>query len=284
MTNPMSNPTPAGAISRRQSTEQAIQLAIQGKWEEAVQLNRQLLGAFPNDVDTYNRLGKALTELGRYVEARAAYTRAIELDSANTIARKNLARLATLSETGAQRSTGEKVDPDLFVEEIGKTAMAILQQPAPEALARIAAGDRVYLKRQDKGLVVENGRGDFLGRIESRLALRLNKLIDAGNEYAAAIASLDGHGGCRLIIKETYQHPSQAGKPSFPPSGGETFRPYTKDRLLRYDVEEDEAPDDDDGEPGGDWQEEADAHSGDVPLYDRLRQREPGERDDEFEA
>ena len=36
---------------------------------------------FPNEVDAYNRLGKALTELGRYADARDAYGRAVKLDS-----------------------------------------------------------------------------------------------------------------------------------------------------------------------------------------------------------
>src|SRR3954453_13549928 len=182
----MNNQTSLGAASRRQTIEQAIQLAIQSRWEEAEQLNRQLLASFPEDVDANNRLGKALTELGRYAEARAAYTRAIELDPANGIARKNLARLATLGESAAAPvGSGEKVDPGLFVEETGKSGIAVLIRPAGPALARMTAGDRVYLHRQDKTLTAENSRGEYLGTIDSRLALRLIKLMDAGNEYSA---------------------------------------------------------------------------------------------------
>src|ERR1700730_18544426 len=115
----MNNQTNIGPASRRQTIEQAIQHAIQSRWDEAEQLNRQLLASFPEDVDANNRLGKALTELGRYTEARAAYTRAIELDPANGIARKNFARLATLGD-GAPASA-EKAAPGLFVEETGKS-------------------------------------------------------------------------------------------------------------------------------------------------------------------
>src|SRR5687767_8070705 len=83
---------------RRQRADQAIRLAMESKWEEAAQLNRQILSHFPNDTDAYNRLGKALTELGRYGEARAAYGRTLELDSANSIAKKNMSRLQTLGD------------------------------------------------------------------------------------------------------------------------------------------------------------------------------------------
>ena len=53
---------------RRQLAETAIAQATRGEWESAVETNRQLLelGA---DIDAYNRLGKALAELGRSDEA-----------------------------------------------------------------------------------------------------------------------------------------------------------------------------------------------------------------------
>ncbi len=63
---------------KRQGAEQAIQLALESKWEEAVALNRAILDAQPNDVDTWNRLGKALLELGRYREAHEAYGKSLE--------------------------------------------------------------------------------------------------------------------------------------------------------------------------------------------------------------
>lgn len=273
----MNNQTNTGAGSRRQTIEQAIQLAIQSRWDEAEQLNRQLLAAFPEDVDANNRLGKALTELGRYAEARAAYTRTVELDPANSIARKNLARLSALGESAAP-ATGEKVDPHLFVEEAGKTGVAVLQQPALTALAKMTAGDLVRLRRQDKSLIVENNRGEYLGTVESRVALRLIKLMDGGNTYSAAIASLNEQ-TCRIIIKETYQHPSQSGKLSFPPMGSDGFRPYTKESLIHYDLEDEDAHEEE-HEAGEDW--EAEAQEGDVPLQ-HLRRSELAEKDEEDE-
>jgi tetratricopeptide (TPR) repeat protein len=275
----MNSQTSLGAASRRQMIEQAIQLAIQSRWEEAEQLNRQLLAAFPEDVDANNRLGKTLTELGRYAEARAAYTRTIELDPANAIARKNLARLATLGDTGSAQAAGEKVDPRLFVEETGKSGVTVLQRPNQAALARMTAGDRVYLHQQNKSLVVENSRGEHLGNVESRVALRLIKLMDGGNEYSAAIASLNDH-QVRIMIKETYQHPNQAGKLSFPPLAADGFRAYTKESLIHYDLEDEDVHEDE--HEGDDWDPDADTGEGDVPLQ-QLRRNELVEKDEEDE-
>ena len=44
---------------KRQSSKQAIALALQGQWREAVAANKGILENFPKDVDAYNRLGRA---------------------------------------------------------------------------------------------------------------------------------------------------------------------------------------------------------------------------------
>ncbi|MFB3092787.1 MAG: tetratricopeptide repeat protein, partial [Dehalococcoidia bacterium] len=65
---------------RRQQGQAAIRLALQGRWKDAANLNKSIIDAFPTDVDSYNRLGRAMTELGRYGEAREAYQKALEID------------------------------------------------------------------------------------------------------------------------------------------------------------------------------------------------------------
>ena len=49
---------------RRLHSKQAITLAMQGRWQEAVAANRRIIETFPDDVDAYNRLGRAYIELG----------------------------------------------------------------------------------------------------------------------------------------------------------------------------------------------------------------------------
>ena len=91
---------------RRQGSRQAIALAMQGRWREAVAANKSVIESFPNDVEAYNRLGKAYMELGEYAQAREAYSWAVELDSYNVIARKNLQRLSHLEEAVAGSEGG----------------------------------------------------------------------------------------------------------------------------------------------------------------------------------
>ena len=79
-------------LGKRQS-EEAVELAIRGCWEEAVVVNQGIIEGTPSDVGAYNRLGKALFELGELNRAEEAYSTSLKLEPANAIAVKNLARL-----------------------------------------------------------------------------------------------------------------------------------------------------------------------------------------------
>ena len=103
---------------RRQSSKQAIALAMEGRWREAVAVNKGIVDRFPNDVDAYNRLGRAYMELGEYSLAGEAYRRTQELDPYNTIAQKNLRRLSHLREAVAiSEDSSHRVEPQDFIEE-----------------------------------------------------------------------------------------------------------------------------------------------------------------------
>ena len=278
----MTYPTDDRARVRRQRADQAIQLAMESRWDEAAQVNRSILSLFPNDVDAYNRLGKALTELGRYSDARAAYGRTLELDGANSIAKKNLSRLQALGDTVAPAAESrQKADPDLFIEETGKTGTTELVNTNAAALKVMTAGDLVLLSEQEAGLQVTDPAGTVLGTIEPRLALRLLNFMKSGNQYAAAIATVnpDG-GGTRVIIKETYQSGDNAGKLSFPPTATDGFRGYTKERLVRRELD-DEDHDDDERDPADDWDSTEEPDEGAEINFESRRSRDSLDTDDE---
>ncbi len=223
---------------RRQRSKQAIALALQGQWREAVVVNKSLIESFPNDVDAYNRLGRAFMELGEYSQAKEAYSRAIELDPYNNIARKNLHRLAYLGEAViSSQGDSDKAEPLQFIEEIGKAGIVNLYRLAPRGtLVKMGAGDKVNLRIAGASLIVENGRGEYLGQVEPRHGQRLIKLMQGGNKYTAAIVS-SAEDGVTVIIREVYQAPSQAGQLSFPSKHLEGFRSYISDRLFRRELE-----------------------------------------------
>lgn len=223
---------------KQQRSKLAIDLAMQGRWREAMAANKLIIESFPRDVDAYNRLGRAYMELGEYSQAREAYNQAIALDPFNAIARKNLQRLSYLTEAMVS-SEGEsrKVEPQHFIEEIGKAGVVNLYHLAPrEIRARIVAGDEVYLKINGPSLTVENGRGEYLGQVEPKHGQRLVKLMEGGNKYTAAVVSSTEE-RMSVIIREEYQDPSQAGRLSFSPKGVKELRPYVEERVLKLESE-----------------------------------------------
>lgn len=221
----------------QQLEKEVIALAVQGRWEETVAANKSIIEKFPTDIRAYNRLGRALTELGEFAQAREAYSKTLELAPSNVIAAKNLARLASLSESKATlNSEHHKVAPELFVTTTGKAGVVNLRNLAPsEVLAKMAIGDQLHLRVEGQRLIVENKRDECLGEVEPKYRLRLTKLIESGNRYAAAILSIEKN-GVRVIIKEEYQHPSQAGHPSFPLKTTKRQLLQAKESLLRHNI------------------------------------------------
>src|SRR5207244_1740013 len=124
----------------------------------------------------------------------------------------------------------------LFIAESGKSGPAQLVAVRDRAaIARMAVGDQVYLEPEGRALYAKNARGETLGQVEPKTAQRLIDLMNGGNKYAAALMNVD-ESAPRIIIRETFQHASQAGRVSFPTRGdaGTTVRPYTKESLLKY--------------------------------------------------
>ena len=211
------------ARKKRDKAKEAIALALSSRWQEAVDLNREIIEEFPRDVEAHNRLGKALSELGHYREAKAAFGRTLEIAPANSIARKNLRRLDQLSEDAPVPRQGSKATLQLFIEERGKSgSISLTRLPPDGAHLHVAPGDAVQLRLSGKGLTVESTDGLYLGEVEPKQGQRLARLMEGGNRYEAAVTSVQ-EDSLVIMIRETYQHSSQQGIISFPykqPMGG----------------------------------------------------------------
>jgi len=227
---------------RRKASQEAIALAMQSRWQEAVTVNQSIIELLPTDIDAYNRLGRAYMELGEFAKAKDAYGHTIELDPYNSIAQRNLQRLSLLPDSKITvKEERREASPDLFIGEMGKAGVVNLKDLAPkEVLAKMAAGNQVYLKVRGRQLVVENEQAEYLGLVEPPHGFRLARLIEGGNKYAVAIVNIDNN-NARVIIRETFQHPSQVGRLSFPVKAVEGFQPHVKDTLLRHEAVEEEA-------------------------------------------
>lgn len=233
---------------RRQAGKRAIALAMEGKWREAVAVNRSIIEMFPDDPEAHNRLGRAYLELGEYSLSQDAYRRTMEIDPYNSIAQKNLQRLARLTEAAVGAGGGaDRLELQSFIEEVGRAGVVqLVDLGPPETVARMAAGDRVQLRIDGSTLIVESSGGEYLGKVEPGHGQRLARLALAGNQYAAAIVS-STENTMSVIIREVYRDPSLAGRPSFPSRGADTIRPDIGDRVLRRELAQEDSADSDSG-------------------------------------
>lgn len=230
---------PERTKTRTQLVEEAINGALDRSWQTALELNQEIAERFGVDEETHNRLGKAYTELGKLDDALTAYRATLELNPLNAIAIKNVNRLEALIEEKADLPKGQAaVDINLFVEEMGKSALAnvVLEKGFDPAL--VAPGDQVELVAAGDTLKVVSSARKTIGSVEPKLARRVLKFMGGGNKYAAVVATGE-EASLRIIIRETYQAAEFAGQPSFPASKSQEFRAYAKDSLLR-DVETDD--------------------------------------------
>ena len=123
---------------------------------------------------------------------------------------------------------------------MGKTGHArLINLASADKLAPLTPGDQVVLTRSGDHLMANVGEEE-IGQVEPRIGSRLVKLMAGGNRYEAAITILS-RDEVRIIIRETFAHPANFGKVSFPGSStsrGGDVRPYMKGSPLRYDDDE----------------------------------------------
>ena len=242
----MAAPAETG-IRTRAFADQAVQAALEADWTKAVELNTAILEKNAEDLEARNRLGRALLETGKLEEAKTAYTEVIKAEPNNPIALRNVARLNILIEHKTKtNATKSRTQPRLFIEDMGKTGILRLINPAPpQVVAKYSPGAEAELRERDGLIAVHARDGELLGFLEPKVGRRLLDLINTGNEYVVAVVSNDQQNP-RVAIRETLQSPENAQRISFPGHHrpAETKeRAYIKGNFFRFGSEDEDESD-----------------------------------------
>ena len=234
-------------VRARALADQATAAALEADWPRAVELNQKILEGAPDDVEARNRLGRAYIEQSRLEEAKAAFAEVLKAEPYNSIAIRNQSRVAALLEHKAKpNTTTTRTQPRLFIEDMGKTGILRLINPAPtHVLAKFSPGAECELREQEGLLAVHARDGELVGFLEPKVGRRLIDLIRTGNQYVAAIVSTDPQ-NARVAIREVFQSAENASRISFPGHHrvAETKeRAYVRGTFFRYghDVDDEEA-------------------------------------------
>ena len=254
---------------KRDLDREAVNLALNGEWDRATEVNKAILELFPSDVDAMNRLVKALIEVGSYVDARAVLSQVSEVAPYNNIAKKNLARLDHLVEnpdlanTETSRSARKFLaQPQTFIEETGKSATTVIRNSrGSNSRFHVSPSDPVVLFRDKNTIDIRTLDGEVLGQVEPKMGNRLARLIGGGNKYSAAVLAIS-EDGVSIMIRETFKHPSLHNTVSFPtqsPSDTDgNRRTLLTERVARLVLEEDDEEENviDEGALEASWSED----------------------------
>ena len=204
--------------------QQAIEAALNSEWNEAVQLNKEIIKLEPQNIDALNRQAKAYMELGKTNLAKKFYSEALKVDPYNPIAIKNLkiikafkdhGQLKPNSSNGVYGSNQPKLSASVFLQEPGKTKIvSLLKVAEPQKLSQAFSGMRVYIENKGKKITVVDQNNDYLGVLPDDISHHLIRLIKGGNKYDLLIKAVKVN-GLSVIIRETFRSKKFKNQPSF---------------------------------------------------------------------
>lgn len=197
--------------------QQAIDAALDSKWELALKLNRQIIKLDPQNVDALNRLAKAEMELGRVNQAKKYYSEVLKIDPYNPIALKNLKIMKSFKSNGpsCMPNVQGRLSPSLFLQEPGKTKMvSLLKVAEPQKLSQAFCGMRVEMAIKNRKITVVDTGGNYLGVLPDDISHHLLRLAKGGNKYELFVKSIRVN-SLSVIIKETFRSKKFKNQPSF---------------------------------------------------------------------
>ncbi|MGA2911549.1 MAG: tetratricopeptide repeat protein [Candidatus Levyibacteriota bacterium] len=194
-------------------TNQAIQTALQGNWQEAIAMNKSLITQNPEDIDALNRLGLAYTILGKLKEAKSTYQKVIRIDPLNPIALRNLKKIKEKKFSSTAKLSNSSIN-NKFLEEPGKTKVVELVNIAqPKIVESLRTGQSLELSIKRLKIFALEG-AQYIGVLPDDIARRLIKFMKNGCKYEAYVKSATQH-KVTVFIKEVKKSTRYKDQPSF---------------------------------------------------------------------
>lgn len=179
-------------------TNQAIQAAAQGKWEEAKSQNEAIIEIEPSNVGALNRLAFCELQSGKHSKARELYEKVLTVERFNPIATKYLALL----KKKAKPVVGHAALTSDFIEEPGKTkSVALTKLADPDVLQSTPIAQTCSLVSKNHRVNVVTDAGAYLGSLPDDVAFRLQKMLLCGTTYVVSVQSTTKK-SCVVFIKE----------------------------------------------------------------------------------
>jgi len=196
------------------AAQTAISLALSGKWEEAIKVNREIIRENPEDTDALNRLARACAEIGKKDEACEFTKKVLKIDPVNPIALKCIEKWK--NGRGSSIHSQNVFSTETFLEEPGKTKLvSLLNLGEGKVFANLDPGEEVKLFCHAHKVSINTLDGKYIGRLPDDLAARLRNLIKSGNKYQVLMKSVDPK-EIKVFIRELEKDSKVKNISSFP--------------------------------------------------------------------
>jgi tetratricopeptide (TPR) repeat protein len=183
----------------------AVAYALNNDWNNAIQINKDILKLNPEDVDALNRLSRAYFESGDTKNALKTSQKALGFDPTNTIALKSVEKYKKAKVNLLKSS--KSASPSDLIEEPGKTKIvSLLNLGQTKIISCLDSGDEVTLQTHSHRVCITTQDGKYIGRLPDDISARLRNFVKGGNKYKILIKSVDIK-TVKVFIKEVFKSP-----------------------------------------------------------------------------
>lgn len=171
-----------------QLEKQAIDNAVNGQWNKAINFNKAIIKIDKKNVETYLRLGFAYLQINKIKKAKKYYLQALKLQPNNNLIKKNLERIKILESKKLTHLKTFPLDPLLFIDIPGKTKTVSLVNCGPKSvLAKLTIGQRVFLVSKKRKIEIRTEDKEYVGCLPDDLSKRLAIFIKNGGLFSVYI-------------------------------------------------------------------------------------------------
>lgn len=192
----------------------AIQRALENNWQEAVDLNQQILADKPNNIDALNRLAQAYIQIGNCQNAKTCLELIFEIDPQNPIAKRNLQKINHFKKNNVLNCQCNSIRNFSFIEEPGKSkTISLIQVGENNILISLQSCSELDMQVKSKTISYYYQK-HYVGRLPDDVARRLIWLIERNNRYKSYLKSIEKN-HVRIFIKEIKCSPKNKNYNSF---------------------------------------------------------------------
>lgn len=176
--------------------KKAIDAALTGNWNLAVEINKEILEIDPESLDAKLRLGKAYLQLEEFNKAKKLYKEVLEKDPVNQTALRNL-KLA--SDKKVEKTPQNNINTGALIIEPGLTQDVEITIEAKRVMADDFSTGEALEVRVDKNSVMFYRGEELIGSLTSDI---VPKLQSAKTQHAIITSAVvDGSGkSLKLLV------------------------------------------------------------------------------------